>query len=198
MLTHKAYKKTKGRSFWIKMEGFSEFGKEVLESVGYPVLIILAGLAFITLIVALFNDQVNGVLCVVIGVGAMFFIHKFCDPIALMGEADTEITVEEVNFVFVFLWTLVFFVLMLLRFLPCMSMQTEKNTYLILGTLVEETDSRIVGAGVGLGVPILCSVGYFFLSDWLVNNGWYYIGYIAVGFFLLISVIGLIRSFFDY
>ena len=86
---------------------------------------------------------------------------------------------------------------MVVRYLPCLSIETEKHTYLILGTLVEESDSRVVGCLVGFGVPILLSVGYYFLADWMVNNGHNQIGYVAISIFLGFGIIGLIRSFFS-
>ncbi len=87
------------------------------------------------------------------------------------------------------------YILMALRYLPCVSTQTEKNTYLIFGTLIENTESHILGIGVLLGSPLLFTIPYFFLVFFLIEFMGIYSSIYAIFIILLLhSIIGLIRA----
>ena len=169
-------------------------GQFFLSEAGQVVCCILFLIFIIALITALINDRVNCVLCVIIGAISMFFIHKLCILDFLIAKGET---IEKARSKFVLLWTTIFGAIMLLRFFPCLNVHTEKHTYLIMGTLIEESESHAVGIGTFFFIPAILTTSFYFVSNWLVGMGWYYIGYIAMGIFLLFSVTGLIRSFFE-
>lgn len=175
----------------LAINGFSETTSKAF----HIVLIICAIFAGICIIVALFNDRINAIMCIILDITILIFLFSmfskrkfYVDPATQDPEWASSVALIE---------TILFYVLLVLRYLPCLRLSIEKNTYLILGTLVETTDSKIVGASVTFGIPLLYSIGFYFLSDLLLNNGIFISDIIGVGFSLVLSIIGLIRSFID-
>ena len=139
----------------------------------------------VAIIVGFFHDKTNAFFCILIAISGYF----------LVSFANKLFTTEN-NSTFVVAWTVVFGILMVIRYLPCLSVETEKRTYLF-PFIREEDHSYIVGWGLVLGFPALLSVGYYFLADWMVNNGHNQIGYVAITIFLVFGVVGFVKSFFD-
>lgn len=140
------------------------------------------------------NDRINCILCTILGITSLFVVHKFCSIDYFLNKGYN---IEKSNHSFVLLWTTLFAFAMLLRYFPCLNVRTEKHTYLILGTLIEETKNHVVEMGTFFLVPTISTISFYFISKWLVSISWYYIGYIAVGIFLLFSIVGFIKSIFS-
>ena len=161
-------------------EGLSESGKAVFKGFSTIALAILGIFCALAIILGFFNDKINSIFCIIIAIAGFFFVPK------LNGIASVNPIKN---------WTFIFICLMIVRFLPLIHLE-ENSTYLILGTLVEEQGS-ITGGLLTLFVSGLFGAGYYFIADFAVNNGFYNIGYIAIGIFLVFGLVGFIRSCFD-
>lgn len=168
------------------IKGFSNTGSNL----GKIVLGIIAFFVVFAIIVGFFFDRANAIFCIIIAIALYFIVPN------LNQMCYTSISSLTEREGFAVMWTVLFFIMMVVRYLPCLHFD-EKHTYLIFGTLVEDADTPVVGWSVTIGVPLVLSVGFYFLVDWMVNNGMMYIGYIAITIFLVWSIVGLVRSFFD-
>lgn len=161
-------------------EGLSESGKQVFKGFAGFALIVLGIFCALAVIIGFFNDKANSIFCIIIAIAGFFFVPKL-NAIASSNPIKN--------------WTFIFTCLMIIRYLPLIHLE-ENSTYLILGTLVEEQGS-IAGGFATLIVSGLFGAGYYFIADIAVNNGFYNIGYIAFGIFLVFGLVGFIRSRFD-
>ena len=145
-------------------------------------------------LVGFFNDRVNAIFCIIIAVALFFFVPKINQIFASFSlNEDGTLDISKLAIC----WAIFLGATLLIRDLPCLSISSEKNTYLIFGTLIEETENHILGLGVTVGVPALFGFGYYFLADLMINNGFAGVGYVTVGVFLLFSLVGFGRSFAD-
>lgn len=166
-----------------------------MDEVVYTILICagaFVGLCIVIGIIAsFFVDIVNSICCILIGIAGIIFSiivssnHYYYDMIV------------EYNNTGDWLWIscLIFYAFMVIRYLPCISIETEKNTYLILGTLVEDVEHHALGAGIAFGVPLLFAIPYYFLCPSLIEHfGVYSPMYVVFIFLFLHATLGLIRA----
>ncbi len=162
----------------------TEIAQWLLVTLGEVGLAILLFFVLILIIIGFFNEKVNSFFCIVLGVMATIILTNIC-----ISSDSVDVKSFEIGLI-VGIWFAI-------RCLPCLSIEREKNTYLILGTLVEESDSRLVGFGTLAGVSAVFGLIAYFISNWALNNNVTFIG-IVIGVILCIySLISFIKSFFD-
>ena len=145
----------------------------------------------ICIISGFFKDLVNSIFCSLIGIAGIVFCIIFSSDGSFV-EMWKDIPNENT---WAWIFTIIIYVLFVVRYLPCVSTQTEKNTYLIFGTLIEDTESHILGLGTVFGIPLLFAVPYYFLSKLIFPSIGIALPAYAVFVILLIhSVIGFIRA----
>ncbi len=116
--------------------------------------IVICILAFLT---SFFSDKANNVVCFILSI---YMIVVACIH---MDKAVKWMT-EDFAFPSTLVYSLILALLGVLRFTPLIWSWTEKHTFLVLGTLVEETDIRAgLGACVGAGI-LMAGVGGIFLG----------------------------------
>ncbi len=151
---------------------------ESLGTIGFWILIFFIACAIFA---GFFNDKINAVFCILIGVVVCILLNKLC-------YSNSSIDTKSLVIAIV---TAVWFII---RYLPCVSINQENSTYLISGTLVNVTDTYIVGFLIPIIMAILSGLGSYFLANWALTQGYEFIG-IAIGVFLIIySTIGFIKS----
>ena len=145
----------------------------------------------ICIISGFFKDLVNSIFCSLIGIAGII--------LSIIVSSKNYYYNEIINLYdggeWLWICSIALYVLMAVRYLPCVSTQTEKNTYLIFGTLIEDTESHILGLGVVFGMPLVFAIPYFFLCAFLIEFiGIYSSIYAVFGILLIHSIIGFIRA----
>lgn len=157
---------------------------------------ILIGIAIIAIVVGFFKDKINAIFCAIMGLAGIVF----CIILTTQG-FDAEMAVdfrENDGSWWCLLCALVLHVLMVVRYLPCLSFTTEKSTYLILGTLIEEKETFLTGLGSVLITPFVYSVPFYFLSLFILDVGFFAFHYVVFTILLIHSIVGFVRSCFYY
>ncbi len=151
----------------------------------YVIAVILSGLA---------HDLANAIMCGILGI--IVLIINICLSASGEGfELAFQSGVTNNDFTAnLFAHCLFLYIFFVIRYIPCVKVNEEKYTYLIFGTLIEETETVWVGLGTMFGVPLLLTVGAYFLGDLLLNLGFIYINYVFTILGILHCVIGVVRA----
>lgn len=152
---------------------------------------IVSCLVVICLIVGFFKGSVNSVFCALIGIAGIVLTAMLSAKNYYFEELMTLYDEHK------WLWICsgVFYILMFVRYLPCIARGTDKSSYMAFGDIVEESLYNLTGLAVVIFVPMLFAVPFFVLCDLLIQVAGIYAS-IYAGFILLLlhSIIGFIRS----
>ena len=165
----------------------------ILGIFGIIAAIVVVIAAIVAIIVGFFRDTWNALFCALIGLVWLLL----CIILAIGGFQAGMAHQENGGVPWCLMCAVLLHVMMTVRYLPCLSVETERSTYLILGTLLEETESHLVGLGTVVFVPFLYSVPFYIASLFLVDTGFWGQDFIACGIVLIHSVVGFIRSIFE-
>lgn len=178
----------------------TEFGLQTINALGW-VIIVIAG---VMLLVSIFLDKFNALYCILLG-GASFFGTYYINSLVknnIIFTPDVELgVIDQASILFglmVCAWVII-------RFLPFIAANfqiVQTSTYLILGTIVEESDNG-AGAGVAAFFVVLFAggalgVGAYFLINFAYCNSLYFIGYIISSLLTVWGIVSFIKSFFEY
>ena len=151
----------------------------------YIVVVILSGFV---------HDLPNAIMCGILAIIVLVIninlstsgqgVELFFQSNATDDELDTAILTHCV----------ILYIFFVIRYIPCVKVGKEKHTYLIFGTLIEETETIWVGVGTMLGVPLLLTVGAFFLAAFLHGLGFIYINYVFIILAILHCVVGVTKA----
>lgn len=170
-----------------------ELGSQALGIVGW----IIVGIVALLAIISIFKERFNAFYCILLGVGS-FFVTRQLNIFAQTGEFEVDI-LAIIFAVMVGAWILI-------RFLPLIMsgcMDTETSTYLVLGTLLESTEATGCASSLlkCIGTLILAGLlgfGTYFLMNFALCNGLYFIGYIISSLLTAGALAAFIKSFFSY
>ena len=181
-------------------ETAKEFGVETITTLGWIIIAILG----VMLLVSIFIDKFNALYCTLLG-GASFFGAYYINSLAkndVIFAPDIEAGVIDQAAI---LYGLMVGVWVIVRFLPLVAAgfrEVETSTYLILGTLIEESDNGATAGCFALGGTLIIGgglgVGAYFLMNFALSNSLYFIGYIVSALLTVWGIISFIKSFFEY
>ena len=123
------------------------------------------------------------------GIGTFFIAH-------IINNAEVDVQGKAIA------WAVVVGIWVFFRFLPVVGAQitgAETSTYLILGTLVEDTDYSHIPIVLIL-IAILSGglgVGTFFLVQWALTSGLVFITYLICTLLTLWGGVSFVKSFFS-
>ena len=175
-----------------------EFAKQFFSGAGIFVLIV----AGIIAIISVFADRLNAIYCVLLAIGSFFVTHEINSfvkaGIPIEDFTDNVIDTGAIAFgIMITVW--VFF-----RYLPIVAAgfsQVETKTYLILGTLVEESDGGAGAGGLALFITAIVSgglgIGTFFLMNFALCHSLFFIGYIISSILTIWGISAVVKSFID-
>lgn len=178
----------------------TEFGLQTINALGW-VIIVIAG---VMLLVSIFLDKFNALYCILLG-GASFFGTYYINSLVknnVIFAPDIEAgVIDQAAMLFgimVGTWVII-------RFLPLVAAgfrDVETSTYLILGTLIEESDNGATAGCFALGGTLFVGaglgVGAYFLMNFAYCNSLYFIGYIISSLLTMWGIVSFIKSFFEY
>ena len=156
------------------------------------VIIVVLIIAFI---ISLFAEKFNAIYCILLGIVSFFITSGLC---AVVKEDATKINTVAILFaVMVAGWYVV-------RSLPAIviaAKDEETSTYLILGTLVEETDNGVNAMFlclviIGIVATVL-GIGTAFLMTWALEKSLYFIGYLLSVILTIWGVFSTFKAFTD-
>lgn len=181
-------------------ETATEFGIQTINALGW-VIIVIAGAM---LLVSIFLDKFNALYCILLG-GASFFgtyhINLLVKNNIIFAPNVGASVIDQAAT----LYGLMVGVWVIVRFLPLVAAgfrEVETSTYLILGTLVEESDNGATAGCFALGGTLFVGaglgVGAYFLMNFAYCNSLYFIGYIVSALLTVWGVVSTVKSFLDY
>lgn len=181
-------------------ESATEFGIQAITTIGWIVIAIVGVLA----LVSIFADKFNAIYCVLFGIASFFgthYINRLVESEVIFAPAIDAGVIDQASMLFglmVGIWVFI-------RFLPFVAAGfqiVETSTYLILGTLVEESDNGATSGCFALGGAIFVSaglgVGAYFLMNFAYCNSLYFIGYIVSALLTVWGGVSTVKSFLDY
>ena len=178
----------------------TEFGLQTINALGW-VIIVIAGAM---LLVSIFLDKFNALYCILLG-GVSFFGTYHINLLVknnVIFAPDIEAGVIDQA---AMLFGLMVGAWVIIRFLPLVAAgfrEVETSTYLILGTLVEESDNGATAGCFALGGTLFVGaglgVGAYFLMNFAYCNSLYFIGYIISSLLAIWGIVSFVKSFFDY
>ena len=178
----------------------TEFGLQTINVLGWVIIVIVGAM----LLVSIFLDKFNALYCTLLG-GASFFVTYIINLIvkdSVIVDSDVEAgAIDEAAMLFgvmVGVWVI-------FRFLPLVAAgfrEVETSTYLIFGTLVEESDNGATAGCFALGITLVAGVGLgvgaYFLMNFAYYNSLYFIGYIISSILTVWGIVSFIKSFSKY
>ncbi len=170
-------------------ESLQAQGAEILKSAGFIGACIAVVVAFVLAIILLrmeiFNAIFSTLLAIAFTVGMVFVVKEYGEAFYKEGSPWLSIGTG----IAVFIW-------MFIRFMPAISSETEKNTYLIFGTLLEETETTTNFVGVIISALFMGGVfgGLTYLA---FCYKWLFAFYLVGPILVIIGVVGIIRYFVD-
>ena len=157
-------------------------------------LILTFGILLTVFLVAVFEDRFNALCCAILGIGTFFIA------------ANATIHAPENNVGnMAGMWALIVGGWVFFRFLPLIMtalVHKETHTYLILGTLIEETDytgALFCMVLILIGITLLAGVfaiGAYVLMAWAFSNNLDFVKYIVCGLLTLWGGGSFVKSFF--
>ena len=175
-----------------------DFAKQFFSGAGIFVLII----AGIIAIISLFADRFNAIYSVLLAIGSFFVTHEINSfvkaGVSIEDFTDNVVDTGAIAFgIMVTVW--IFF-----RYLPFVAAgfsQVETKTYLILGTLIEESDGGAGAGGLALFMTAIVSgglgIGVYFLMNFALCHSLFFIGYIISSILTIWGISAVVKSFID-
>ena len=181
-------------------ETATEFGLQTINALGW-VIIVFAG---ILAIASIFLDKFNALYCILLGIASFFGTYKINLLVKnnIVFVPDVEIgVIDQASMLFglmVGAWVII-------RFLPFIASgftYIETSTYLILGTLVEETDNGTTAGCFAMGATLFVGAFFgtatYFLMNLALSNALYFVGYIISGILVALGIFSFVKSFFEF
>lgn len=180
-------------------ESATEFGIQAITTIGWIVIVIVGVLA----LVSIFVDKFNAIYCALLGIASFFGTHHInglveSDVIFAL-DIDAGV-IDQASMLFglmVGIWVVI-------RFLPLVAAAFQvikTSTYLIMGTLVEESDNGATSGCFALGGTIVVAaamgVGVGFLMNFAYCNSIYFMGYIVSALLTIWGVVAFIKSLLE-